>query len=95
VLHVICFVREDLAHRLQKYGPIFFKSLTENKILQLVKLLIAKKWLEESLVFGLYDDMYLYYSIHVSLFNEQQQKQYIRNYYKYCPGGKPLASISF
>ncbi|AES58838.1 OST-HTH associated domain protein [Medicago truncatula] len=39
---------EDLAHRLQKHGPIFLKSLTENKILQLVELLIAKKWLEES-----------------------------------------------
>jgi hypothetical protein len=51
VLHVICFVREDLAHRLQKYGPIFFKSLTENKILQLVELLIAKEWLEERLEF--------------------------------------------
>ena len=93
MLHVICFVREDLAHRLQKHGPIFFKSLTENKILQLVDLLIAKKWLDDRLEFDLYDRT-LYYSIHVSLFNEQQQKQYIRNYYEYCPGGKPLA-ISF
>ncbi|CAJ2668898.1 unnamed protein product [Trifolium pratense] len=41
--------REDLAHRLQRHGPTFFMSLSENEILQLVELLIAKlKWLQES-----------------------------------------------
>ncbi|RHN40091.1 putative meiosis arrest female protein [Medicago truncatula] len=41
--------REDLAHRLQRHGPMFFMSLTENEILQLVELLITKlKWLKES-----------------------------------------------
>jgi len=49
LLHVVCVVKEDLAHRLQRHGPTFFMSLTENEILQLVELLIAKlKWLQES-----------------------------------------------
>ncbi|CAI8598815.1 unnamed protein product [Vicia faba] len=41
--------REDLAHKLQKHGPVVLKSFAENDIFQLVELLIAeKKWLEES-----------------------------------------------
>ncbi|CAK8567859.1 unnamed protein product [Lathyrus sativus] len=41
--------REDLAHKLQKHGPMTLKSFAENDIFQLVELLIAeKKWLEES-----------------------------------------------
>jgi len=49
LLHVFYVVREDLAHRLQRHGPMFFMSLTENEILQLVELLITKlKWLKES-----------------------------------------------
>ncbi|XP_061342859.1 uncharacterized protein LOC133289022 [Gastrolobium bilobum] len=41
--------REDMAHKLQKDGPLVLRSLTEKDILQVVDLLIAeKKWLEES-----------------------------------------------
>lgn len=48
MLCVIC-VREDLAHKLQKHGPMVLRSLTENDIILLVELLIVeKKWLEES-----------------------------------------------
>jgi hypothetical protein len=48
LIHVFYVVREDLAHRLQRHGPMFFMSLTENEILQLVELLITKlKWLKE------------------------------------------------
>ncbi|XP_020212108.1 uncharacterized protein LOC109796744 [Cajanus cajan] len=46
--------REDMAHKLQKDGPLVFRSLTEKDILQLVESLISeKKWLEErpSLIF--------------------------------------------
>ncbi|KAJ1429717.1 hypothetical protein SESBI_08119 [Sesbania bispinosa] len=40
---------EDLAHKLQKHGPMVLRSLTENEIFQLLELLIEeKKWLEES-----------------------------------------------
>ena len=49
MLHVFYVVRDDLAHRLLRHGPMFFMSLTENEILQLVELLITKlKWLKES-----------------------------------------------
>ncbi|KAH1112537.1 hypothetical protein AAZX31_04G197400 [Glycine max] len=42
--------REDMAHKLQKDGPLVLRSLTQKDILQLVELLISeKKWLEESL----------------------------------------------
>ncbi|RDX69330.1 hypothetical protein CR513_51572, partial [Mucuna pruriens] len=48
MLHFVC-IREDMAHKLQKDGPLVFRSLTEKYILQLVELLISKKkWLEES-----------------------------------------------
>ncbi|OIV96993.1 hypothetical protein TanjilG_26770 [Lupinus angustifolius] len=40
--------REDMAHKLQKGGPLFLRSLTEEGILKLVDLLMTeKKWLEE------------------------------------------------
>ncbi|KAE9608722.1 putative OST-HTH/LOTUS domain, OST-HTH associated domain, PIN domain-containing protein [Lupinus albus] len=40
--------REDMAHKLQKGGPMFLRSLTEEGILKLVDLLMTeKKWLEE------------------------------------------------
>lgn len=43
------YVREDLAHKLQKHGPMVLTSFPENNIFQLVELLIAeRKWLEES-----------------------------------------------
>ncbi|CAL0327573.1 unnamed protein product [Lupinus luteus] len=40
--------REDMAHKLQKGGPLFLRLLPEEDILKLVGLLMAeKKWLEE------------------------------------------------
>ncbi|RDX69328.1 hypothetical protein CR513_51570, partial [Mucuna pruriens] len=40
--------REDMAHKLQKDGPLVLRSLTQKDILQLVESLIAeKKWLVE------------------------------------------------
>lgn len=42
--------REQMAHNLQKHGPLVLRRLSQNDLLQLVDLLISdKRWVEESL----------------------------------------------